>query len=65
MLVQSATHFALDYFIQSACRYFETSISSNKVWGISEVECTTGKNSACEGFGQNFVSDFSNLAILE
>ncbi len=20
--------------------------------GISEVECTTGKNSACEGFGQ-------------
>lgn len=34
MLVQSAIHFALDYVIQSACRYFEVSISSNKVWGI-------------------------------
>ncbi|WP_176319759.1 hypothetical protein [Vibrio diabolicus] len=33
MLVQSAIHFALDYVIQSACRYFEVSISSNKVWG--------------------------------
>lgn len=35
MLVQSAIHFALDYVIQSACRYFEVSISSNKVWGTS------------------------------
>lgn len=35
MLVQSAIHFALDYVIQSACRYFEVSISSNKVWGKS------------------------------
>ncbi|EGR1561387.1 hypothetical protein D6L41_07645 [Vibrio alginolyticus] len=33
MLVQSAIHFALDYLIQNACRYFEVSISSNKVWG--------------------------------
>lgn len=33
MLVQSAIHFALDYLIQSACRYFELSISSNKVRG--------------------------------
>lgn len=33
MLVQSAIHFALDYVIQSACRYFEVSISSNKVRG--------------------------------
>lgn len=33
MLVQSAIHFALDYVIKSACRYFEVSISSNKVWG--------------------------------
>ncbi len=34
MLVQSAIHFALDYLIQTVCRYFEVSISSNKVWGI-------------------------------
>jgi len=34
MLVQSAIHFALDYLIQNACRYFKLSISSNKVWGI-------------------------------
>ncbi|HHX8681182.1 hypothetical protein NB464_04985 [Vibrio diabolicus] len=33
MLVQSAIHFALDYLIQTVCRYFEVSISSNKVWG--------------------------------
>ncbi|MEZ9587515.1 hypothetical protein [Vibrio cyclitrophicus] len=33
MLVQSAIHFALDYLIQSACCYFEVSISPNKVWG--------------------------------
>lgn len=32
MLVQSAIHFALDYLIQTVCRYFEVSISSNKVW---------------------------------
>ncbi|EOS8324071.1 hypothetical protein ACNPJX_000142 [Vibrio parahaemolyticus] len=37
MLVQSAIHFALDYVIQSACRYFEVSISSNKVWGKNEL----------------------------
>ncbi|ELB2785600.1 hypothetical protein [Vibrio alginolyticus] len=37
MLVQSAIHFALDYVIQSACRYFEVSISSNKVWGRNEL----------------------------
>lgn len=37
MLVQSAIHFALDYLIQSACRYFELSISSNKVRGKSEL----------------------------
>ncbi len=36
MLVQSAIHFALDYLIQSACRYFELSISSNKVRGKKE-----------------------------
>lgn len=35
MLVQPAIHFALDYLIQSACRYFELSIGSNKVWGKS------------------------------
>lgn len=34
MLVQSAIHFALDYLIQSACCYFEVSISPNKVWGV-------------------------------
>lgn len=34
MLIQSAIHFALDYLIQTVCRYFEVSISSNKVWGI-------------------------------
>ncbi|MEZ9450810.1 hypothetical protein AB4184_25820, partial [Vibrio splendidus] len=28
-------------------------------WGISEVECTTGKNSACEGFGQKCVRNFT------
>ncbi len=33
MLVQSAIHFALDYLIQTAYRYFGLSISSNKVWG--------------------------------
>lgn len=38
MLVQPAIHFALDYLIQSACRYFELSISSNKVWGINCLE---------------------------
>lgn len=38
MLVQSAIHFALDYLIQSACRYFELSISSNKVWGIFDFD---------------------------
>lgn len=38
MLVQSAIHFALDYLIQSACRYFELSISSNKVWGKTFLE---------------------------
>ncbi|EPN8223871.1 hypothetical protein ACT3QV_001806, partial [Vibrio alginolyticus] len=38
MLVQSAIHFALDYVIQSACRYFEVSISSNKVWGIFDFD---------------------------
>ncbi|MEZ8559121.1 hypothetical protein AB6D26_20570 [Vibrio cyclitrophicus] len=32
MLVQSAIHFALDYLIQTAYRYFGLSISSNKVW---------------------------------
>lgn len=37
MLIQSAIHFALDYLIQSACRYFEVSISSNKVWGSSAL----------------------------
>lgn len=37
MLVQSAIHFALDYLIQNACRYFEVSISSNKVWGKNEL----------------------------
>ncbi len=35
MLVQSAIHFALDYLIQTAYRYFGLSISSNKVWGKS------------------------------
>jgi len=43
MLVQSAIHFALDYVIQSACRYFEVSISSNKVWGTSELQSVTVK----------------------
>ncbi|EPM7857421.1 hypothetical protein ACTQ75_002547 [Vibrio alginolyticus] len=38
MLVQPAIHFALDYLIQSACRYFELSISSNKVWGKGKLE---------------------------
>lgn len=36
MLVQSAIHFALDYLIQTAYRYFGLSISSNKVWGRNE-----------------------------
>ncbi|ELB2873982.1 hypothetical protein QNF00_001858 [Vibrio alginolyticus] len=39
MLVQPAIHFALDYLIQSACRYFELSISSNKVWGSFKLRC--------------------------
>ncbi len=48
MLVQSAIHFALDYLIQSACRYFEVSISSNKVRGRNNSQnrlyrnCATG-----------------------
>lgn len=41
MLVQSAIHFALDYLIQTAYRYFGLSISSNKVWGIFELENAT------------------------
>ncbi len=36
MLVQSAIHFALDYLIQTAYRYFGLSISSNKVWGRND-----------------------------
>ena len=44
MLVQSAIHFALDYVIQSACRYFELSISSNKVRGKSVFEILTFKS---------------------
>lgn len=50
MLVQSAIHFALDYVIQSACRYFEVSISSNKVWGTSEL-----RSANCESSGHNRV----------
>lgn len=38
MLIQSAIHFALDYLIQTVCRYFEVSISSNKVWGIGSLQ---------------------------
>lgn len=38
MLVHSAIHFALDYLIQTVCRYFEVSISSNKVWGKAFLE---------------------------
>lgn len=38
MLVQSAIHFALDYLIQTAYRYFGLSISSNKVWGRTLLE---------------------------
>ncbi|MFA0323242.1 hypothetical protein AB4519_02455 [Vibrio splendidus] len=53
MLVQSAIHFALDYLIQTAYRYFGLSISSNKVWGTFELESTTGKKSTIEAFGQN------------
>ena len=40
MLVQSSIHFALDYVIQSACHYFEVSISSNKVWGTNVLAAT-------------------------
>ncbi|EMV9343713.1 hypothetical protein AADU82_002424 [Vibrio alginolyticus] len=43
MLVQSAIHFALDYVIQSACRYFEVSISSNKVWGKTLLAMSTAE----------------------
>lgn len=37
----------------------------SKLWGISEVERATGKSSACDGFGQKFVSDIAKLAIYE
>ncbi|HAS6492340.1 TPA: hypothetical protein GRR58_07090 [Vibrio parahaemolyticus] len=50
MLVQSAIHFALDYLIQSACCYFEVSISPNKVWGkevFAESESTRPWTKVC------------------
>ncbi|CAK2404199.1 hypothetical protein VCRA2113O415_120105 [Vibrio crassostreae] len=28
------------------------SVGSNKLWGTLELESATGKNSACDGFGQ-------------
>lgn len=43
MLVQSAIHFALDYLIQTVCRYFEVSISSNKVWGKGVLQFLNGE----------------------
>jgi len=32
-------------------------------WGTFELESATGKNSACEAFGQKLFSDFANLAL--
>ncbi|CAK2466648.1 hypothetical protein VCRA2119O48_20149 [Vibrio crassostreae] len=65
MLVQSAIHFALDYLIQTAYRYFGLSISSNKVWGTNVLENATGKNSTYEGSGQFRFRKNSNLAKHE
>ncbi|MEZ8750215.1 hypothetical protein AB6D67_14040 [Vibrio splendidus] len=31
---------------------------------ISEVECTTGKNSACEGFGQLSFEENALIAVI-
>jgi hypothetical protein len=38
--------------------------AAGKEWGISEVECTTGKNSACEGFGQLSFEENALIAVL-
>ena len=38
---------------------------ANFKWGTFELESATGKNSACEGFGQKCVSENRTLAKYE